>query len=161
MVIDVRRAHFYSPAWRKGFVELPEDPGTDKSEVGRLLRSMYGCRDAGVNWEFAICQVMIAIGFVQGRASQCIYRHLEKQQLRVWAHGDDFVPLGYIVNVRWFCVKLQEFWVVTNRGILRPLETTTVCKAFECRAGSWNGLLMASPGRHILDMQSSSGNRSA
>ena len=62
---------------------------------------------------------MIAIGFVQGRASPCIYRHLEKQ-LRVWLHGDDIVPLGYIVNVRWFFVKLQEFWVVTNRGILGP-----------------------------------------
>ena len=55
MQIDVRRAHFCSPVWRKVFVELPEEAGTDKSKVGRLLRSMYGCRDAGVNWEFAIC----------------------------------------------------------------------------------------------------------
>ena len=119
MLIDVRWAHFYRAAQRKVFVELPAEACTDKSKVGRLLRSTYGCRDTGVNWEFAICQVMIAIGFVQGRASPCIYRHLEKQ-LRVWVHGDDFVPLGYIVNVRWFFVKLQEFWVVTNRGILGP-----------------------------------------
>ena len=56
----------------------------------------------------------IAIDFVQGRASPCVYRHLEKQ-LR-----DDFVPLGYIVNARCFFVKLQEFWVVTSRGILGP-----------------------------------------
>ena len=33
---------------------------------------------------------------------------------------DDFVPLGYFVNVRWLFVKLQEFWFVTNRGILGP-----------------------------------------
>ena len=117
--MDVRRAIFYSLARREVFVELPEEAGTDESKVGRLLTSMYGCRVAGVNWEFKICQVMIAIGFVQGRASPCIYRHLEKQ-LRVWVHGDDFVPLGYIVNVRCFFVKLQEFWVVTNRGILGP-----------------------------------------
>ena len=90
MLIDVRWAHFYSPARRKVFVELPEEAGTDKCKVGRLLRSTHGCRDAGVNREFAICQVMIAFGFVQGRASPCIYRHLEKQ-LRVWVHGDDFV----------------------------------------------------------------------
>ena len=93
MLIDVRWAHFCSPVQKKVFVELPEEAGTDKSKVGLLLRSMYGCRDAGVNWEFAICEVMIAIGFVQGRASLCIYRHLERQ-LRVWVHGDDFVPLG-------------------------------------------------------------------
>ena len=38
----------------------------------------------------------------------------------MWVHGDDFAPLGYIVNDRWFFAKLQEFWVVTNRGILGP-----------------------------------------
>ena len=74
MLIDVRRAHFYSAARRKVFVA-----GAGKGKVGRLLRSTYGCRDAGVNWEFAIFEVMIAIGFVQGRASPCIYRHLGKQ----------------------------------------------------------------------------------
>ena len=48
---------------------LPAEAGAGKGKVGRLLRSMYGCRDAGVDWEFAICEVMIAIGFVQGKAS--------------------------------------------------------------------------------------------
>ena len=62
MLIDVRWAHFHSPARTKMFVELPEEAGTDKSKFGRLLKSMYGCRDAGVS------------------------------QLRVWVHGDDFVP---------------------------------------------------------------------
>ena len=82
ILIDVRQTHFYSLARRRVFVELPEEAGSDKSKVGRLLGSMYGCRDSGVNWEFAICQVMIAVGFVYGRASPCIHRHLEKQ-LRV------------------------------------------------------------------------------
>ena len=45
MLIDVRWAHFYSPDRRKVFVELPTKACTDKSKVGRLLRSMYGCRD--------------------------------------------------------------------------------------------------------------------
>ena len=39
MLSDVRRAHFYSPARRKVFVELPTLACTDKSKVGRLLRS--------------------------------------------------------------------------------------------------------------------------
>ena len=73
MLMDVRSAHFYSAARRKVFVELPEEACRDKSKFERLLRSMHGCRDAGVNWEFAICQVMIAFGFVQGRASRCIF----------------------------------------------------------------------------------------
>ena len=75
MLIDVRWAHFYSAARRKVLLELPEEAGTDKSKVGRLLRSMYGCRDAGVNWEFTTCQVMIALCSVQHhRASTVIWR---------------------------------------------------------------------------------------
>ena len=105
-LIDVRRAHFCSAARRKVFVELPAEAVAGKSKVGRLLKSMYGCRDAVVTWEFAICKVIAAIGFVQGRASPCIYRRMEKQ-LRVWVHGDDFVLFGYIVNVRWFFLKLR------------------------------------------------------
>ena len=54
MLINARRAHFCSNALRKVFVELPEEAGTDKSKVGRLPRSMCGCRDAGVNSEFAM-----------------------------------------------------------------------------------------------------------
>ena len=104
MLIDVRRAIFYSAACRRVFVELPAEACTDKSKVGLLPRNMYGCRDAGVNWEFAICKVMTEIGFVQGKASPCIYRHFERQ-LRVWVHGDDFVPSGHIINVKWFFQK--------------------------------------------------------
>ena len=91
MLIDVRRAHFHSSAQRRLFVELPAETCTDKGKVGFLLRSMYG--RAGVTWEFAICKVMTEIGFVQGKASPCIYQHFERQ-LRVWVHGDDFVPSG-------------------------------------------------------------------
>ena len=38
----------------------------------------------------------------------------------MWVHGDDSVPLGYIINIEWFFSKLQEFWVVTDQGILGP-----------------------------------------
>ena len=158
MLIDVRRAHFHSAARTKVFVELPQEACADKSKVGRLLRSMYGCRDVGVNLEFAICQVMIAIGFVQGGASPRIYRHLERQ-LRVWVHGDDLVPLGNIVNVRRFFVKLQEFSVVTNRGILGPPGHHDCVRNIRLLGRIVE--LTASPERQILDMQSSSGSRLA
>ena len=59
------------------------------------------------------------LGFVQGEASPRFYRHFERQ-LCVWVLGDDFVPQGYTINVKWFFTKLQEFWVVTLRGILGP-----------------------------------------
>ena len=35
-------------------------------------------------------------------------------------HGDDYVPHGYIAIVQCFFEKLQEAWVVTNRGVFGP-----------------------------------------
>ena len=68
MLVDVRGAHFYSAARRKVFVELLAETCTDKSKVARLLKSRYGCRDAGVNWDFAICQVVTWAWFCAGLA---------------------------------------------------------------------------------------------
>ena len=56
MLIDVRWAHVHSAARRRVFVELPAEACTDKRKVGFLLGGMYGCSDAGVNWEFEICK---------------------------------------------------------------------------------------------------------
>ena len=72
-----------------------------------------------------------------------------EKQLRVWVHGDDFVLL-LLESARW---RIEEF--------LDLLDTTTVYKASECLAGSWNGLLKASLGRQTPDILNSSGNRSA
>ena len=131
MLTDVRRAHPDSAAWRKVFVELPAEACTDKGKVGRLLRSMYGCRDAGVKREFAMCQVMIGIGFVQGRASQCTHRHFEKQ-LRVWVEGDDFVRLRYIINVKCFFLffaKLFPDSAISPPILLSCSSHTEACNA--------------------------------
>ena len=111
MLIIVRRAHFDCAARWKVFVELPPEACTDKSKVGRLLRCMYGCRDAGVNWKFAICQVMIAIGLCKVE-----HRHASTTTWRgnfVYGYTETILfPFCYIINVKWFFVKLQEVWGV-------------------------------------------------
>merc|ERR1711978_132713 len=51
MIIDIRRAYFYAEAQRPIYVRLPpEDPRhADTSVCGKLLKSLYGTRDAGAN----------------------------------------------------------------------------------------------------------------
>ena len=51
--VDVTRAHFCALATRDVLVELPQElrDQIEGDKVARLLKSMYGCRDAGHNWE--------------------------------------------------------------------------------------------------------------
>ena len=49
---DESRAYFYAPALRPVYVKLPEE---DKKEghgnrCAKLMASMYGTRDAALNW---------------------------------------------------------------------------------------------------------------
>jgi len=55
MVNDVRRAYFYAEVTRPVWVELPEEDYTDddrwEDRVAKLNVSMYGTRDAAMNWD--------------------------------------------------------------------------------------------------------------
>lgn len=66
-LLDISRAHFYGEAERDVFVELPEGDRTP-GYCGRLLRSMYGARDASAIWQRSYTEVLLAAGFVKNPA---------------------------------------------------------------------------------------------
>ena len=49
--VDVKRAYFYAKAKKDIFVKLPEEDSAP-GMCGKLLKSMYGTRDAASNWEY-------------------------------------------------------------------------------------------------------------
>ena len=54
------------------YVDLPEEwavPGY----CGKLLKSMYGTRDAAVNWADEYSSRMVELGFTQGIATPCVF----------------------------------------------------------------------------------------
>ena len=73
MIIDISRAYFYAPAQKEIFIKLPpEDPRSGEEGVcGKLLKSLYGTRDAGANWHKAYTDFLISIGMNQHASSPC------------------------------------------------------------------------------------------
>ena len=43
--------------------------------VAKLLKHMYGTRDAADGWQEEYSTSLIALGFTQGRASPCLFAH--------------------------------------------------------------------------------------
>ena len=60
--IDVRRAYFHAKARRMVYVRLPEEDH-EEGKCGRLVKAMYGTRDAAQNWECEYVEFMEGIGF--------------------------------------------------------------------------------------------------
>ena len=63
LIADVSRAFFEAPAKRDLCVELPEEAWaageTVTDTVGMLKASMYGTRDASMNWQEEVSKCMI------------------------------------------------------------------------------------------------------
>ena len=117
--VDVKRAHFVSNATRELYVELPAEAGVPKGKVGRLLKSMYGCRDAGKNWELEVARVMKKLGFRQGVSNPCVFYHAERD-IRTMVHGDDFVSVASLEALKWLNKGYESAWTVVIRGIIGP-----------------------------------------
>ena len=59
LVLDVSRAHFHPLIQRELYVEIPkEDDLADPGEVGLLLRTMYGTREASSAFEQFFTQIV-------------------------------------------------------------------------------------------------------
>ena len=112
--IDVRRAFFHAEAIRDVYVELPEED-SEPGMCGKLLKSLYGTRDAAQNWETAYGDFMESIGMSRGKASPCIFYH-KVRDLRVVVHGDDFTVLGPEGQLDWFREQIRGRFDVKVRG---------------------------------------------
>ena len=89
------RAYFYDKAVRPVYVQLPEEDMAqgDESRCGKLMMSMYGTRDAALNWALGYGDTLKAAGYEQGLANPCLFYH-RNLDVSVMVHGDDFVAVG-------------------------------------------------------------------
>ena len=60
--------------------------------VGRLLKTMYGTRDAANQFD-EFSKAIVDEGFISGLSCPCIYRHSTEQSIG-WRHGDDMIFVG-------------------------------------------------------------------
>ena len=116
--VDIKRAYFHAPAKRDIYVKLPEE---DKTEgmCGKLIKAMYGTRDAASNWEQAYTEFMTKCGFKTGCITPCLFWHAE-QKLIVEVHGDDFTNIGHESNLNWFLDRIKETFEYKHKARLGP-----------------------------------------
>ena len=75
-ISDVSRAFFEAPARRKIAVLLPAEalgPGEHRDDVvGILKQSLYGTRDAAVNFQHEVAKLMTSLGYRQSVQSESL-----------------------------------------------------------------------------------------
>ena len=99
MFVDIKRAFFNAKARRAVYVVLPPEDAKE-GMCGRLLKSLYGTRDAARNWEEEYSTDLQTIGFIRGVSSPSVFYH-PTREIRVVVHGDDFTCLGWRGQLLW------------------------------------------------------------
>ena len=90
----------------------------------KLLKSMYGARQAASNWEYFYAEVLKVAGLVQGVSNPCLFIHPERR-IRVWVHGDDFVMLGVHEDLMWAEKIVNARIKMKRTGLLAQAQETT------------------------------------
>ena len=109
--IDIKRAYFYAPASRRLYIRIPEEdirPG-EEDMVGELRLSLYGTRDAAMNWAKQYSGHLAKLGFKSGQASACNFVH-EKRNVKLTCHGDDFVVIAAEDDINWLISEMKKVY---------------------------------------------------
>ena len=119
MAIDVKRAYFYAPATRPLFVKIPKEDWEegDEDKVAWLQLSLYGTRDAALNWTTTYTDFLVGMGFVKGRGCTCNFHH--PRGLVMTVHGDDFTSAGSTRDLAWLKEQFESKFEITAK-VLGP-----------------------------------------
>ena len=101
---------FYAPAARDVYVELPPERA-QSGMCAKLHKSLYGTRDAALNWAQAYSEVLEKMGLVKGKSSPCSFYHAE-WGIRTVVHGDDFLSEGPGDNLKAMDVEMRTYFAL-------------------------------------------------
>eukprot|EP00973_Karenia_brevis_P014452 1969596-Karenia_brevis.AAC.1 len=78
---DISRAHPHCEMKREVLIDLPVEAALPQGMCARLLRCVYGLRDANQTFELKVREVMSAGGFIKVGFSPCLFHH-ETREIR-------------------------------------------------------------------------------
>ena len=120
-LVDISRAYFFKARiGREVYVEMPLEAGMPNGTVGRLIKCVYGTRDAAQGWEATYCAALLRLGFVRGIANPCLFTH-RSRNVRLCVHCHDFFSVAKLADIRWFEeALLTDFEGKVKGNLLKP-----------------------------------------
>ena len=89
------------------YVELPtQDPRHGTGVVGKLLKAMYGARDAPQLWAGEVAKALECLGFERSVYQPSVYFHRAREMI-VTVHVDDFLCSGAAEDLKWLYESLR------------------------------------------------------
>lgn len=100
-LMDIKGAFLYGKARRSIYVRMPD------GQLVKLLRSLYGTRDAPQIWADHLAESLKSLGFTRSVTNPSIWRH-HSRRLVLAVHVDDILVAGPRIEVKNLAVDLEK-----------------------------------------------------
>jgi len=113
---DIKNAFTESPLKEQILLKQPEGVHVKKGHVLKVLRSLYGLKQAARDWNLLMKKELLAWGFVQSLADPCMFVHKERK-IRILVYVDDVLAAAKEQSqTEWFWKKLSARFNAKNLG---------------------------------------------
>ena len=118
---DVEQAFVQSTLEEDVYIRLPKGCGSLSGRVVKLVRSLYGLRQASRTWHHHLVRGMIGLGFEQCKVDSCVFRLIENGVVTmvVVVHVDDVFSIGSRSRCVQFGADLNRYVPTSDLGPLR------------------------------------------
>jgi hypothetical protein len=113
---DIKNAFTESPLRERVFLSAPQGVEVRKGYVLRVLRSLYGLKQAARDWNTLIRQFLIEIGFQQSLAEPCLYTHKQKGIVLLLYVDDIPAAARQSKQLDWLYAKLSSRFRTKDLG---------------------------------------------
>jgi hypothetical protein len=113
---DIKNAFTESHLKEQILLKPPEGVHVKKGHVLKVLRSLYGLKQAARDWNLLMKKELLAWGFVQSLADPCMFVHKERK-IRILVYVDDVLAAAKEQSqTEWFWKKLSARFNAKNLG---------------------------------------------
>lgn len=113
---DIKNAFTESHLQEKIYLAPPEGVEVKKGHVLHALRSLYGLKQAGRDWNLLLKAELLKMGFTQSLADPCLYMFKEKG-LSLLVYVDDIIAAAEDkTHIDWFYEQLSRRFNAKNLG---------------------------------------------
>lgn len=118
---DVEQAFVQATLSEDVYARLPKGCGSLSGRIVKLVRSLYGLKQASRSWHHHLVRGMVGLGFEQCKVDTCMFRMVEDGEVTmlVVVHVDDVFSIGAKERCVQFGVDLNRYVPTTDLGELR------------------------------------------
>ena len=118
---DIKNAFTESYLKEKIYMAVPEGLDVKKGQVLKIMRSLYGLKQAARDWNLLLKRKLLEWGFKQSLADPCVFVHPENS-VKIIVYVDDIVGIAKSKGeLDWFYEKLSNRFKAKDLGNIHKI----------------------------------------